>query len=185
MKTRLSKQKLISFLALVLLILFALPVMAQDDPTAEPLTQAPISIVTAEAPGSGDVNVTVNTPPAAETPLPTDPAEPWYAKYAAQLIALLITVGGAVYGLVKAANKWLEGRKTDVASMTLAEQGYRRSPSVVKSLAVSVIKEFIRLGGNLQEILNEVEDDTPYAMKRVAPPPSDSGRPLRSPDRDV
>lgn len=155
----------------LLLILFCLcilivPTMAQDA-TAEATVEAnPVTVIDGEGEGT---TVIVEAP---ETPVetPVDPAEPWYAKYLAQLIALGIAAGTLLYGVLKAANKWLEGKKTDVGAMSGAEWAYRRSPTWLKKMIVDLIKEFVRLGGNLNEVLAEVEDDVAFATKQAQRP---------------
>lgn len=165
---------LILFLVFGLILFAARPMLAQE-PTVE---AAPVSIVTQEAAPPAIVcedGAVCNVNEAPETPAepvtPVEP-EPWYAKYVAWIAALAIGVGGLVYGALKGANVWLEGRKTDVASMTIAETGYRRAPGPAKSFVLGIIREFVRLGGNLEEILKEVEDDVPYATKPRIPPPA-------------
>lgn len=157
----------------VLLLLVCLPVLSQDATAEATVAANPVTVIDGEGATTvedGGVNVVIESP---VTPVaPADPAEPWYAKYLAQIVALAIAVGGLLYGALKAANAWLEGKKTDVAAVSGAEWAYQRSPAWLKTMIVNLIKEFVRLGGNLNEILVEVEDDTAFAVKQAIPKPT-------------
>lgn len=152
---------------IALLCLCILPAMAQDATLEATVDATPFTVIDGQGEGDTIVNVGGETPAA-----PVDPAEPWYAKYLAQLTALVIAAGTLLYGGLKAANKWLEGKKTDVGAMSGAEWAYSRSPSWLKTMIVSLIKEFVRFGGNLDEIRAELEDETAFAVKQALPKPA-------------
>jgi hypothetical protein len=166
----LSRMKLSSILALVLLCLWALPLAAQD------VTAEPDTVSTAEATADAPVviaqpgGVVINT---GTTETPPDPDEPWAIKYLAALAGLIV-LSGTTLAL---ANKWLETKKADSGFLTLGEQIYKWSPQFLRNALKELIKQFVRLGGNLEEIFDELGDDVPYVVKaasKTATPPADS-----------
>jgi hypothetical protein len=167
MKTLLNHKRISILIAILLALLCVVPALAQDS-TADPQPAA-----TADAP----VVINVEAAPAAnETPV--NPDEPWYVKWLASGTAFLITIGVAF----RAFNKWLEATKTNPSHMTIGEQVYARLPGPLKAGLVSLIKEFVRLGGNLDEIFAELGDDVPYVVKVMPkdPDPSPSSFKLNS-----
>lgn len=169
-----KRNLLVLFLTFGLTLFITLPTMAQDA-TVE---SNPVTIVTAEAPANTTVEdggVVINVEaPADETPAPpTEPPaepEPWYVRWIALAVAGLafFTKG------VDLINKWLDTKKVDTGFVTGAELVGRYTPGIVKSMAINALKAFIKLGGNLQELLDEATDDVPYVVKVSLPPSTPS-----------
>lgn len=175
----------LAFVLLFFVISLARPVYAQDATLEASVEANPVMIiitptpdaalvtpaVTDATPDTGAVNITVNQT-GGETPTstPTDETpvepEPWFAKY----LALVVVALGALRTLVSLGNTWLEGKKTDKSFVTGAELVGRFTPTAIKTMAVGFVKDSIRLGLNLQELLDEATDDVPYVVKVSLPP---------------
>jgi len=154
---------LVMIILLMIVLAASTPTIAAQEATVE---AAPVAIVTDVAPIESTGGTVINIESPTETPAaPVDPTEPWYAKYLAQFAIL----GTLVVGAVAALNRWLEATKVSAAGMTGIEWLFGRTPDVLRKLIITAIKEFVRLGGNLEDVLKEVEDGVPYAAKPHVP----------------
>lgn len=141
-------------------------VRASDTPsitsiyTAEP-TNTPVPTATDASPAGSVVNVyqAPVTPAATETPAAP---EPWFAKY----IAIIAVILGGFAALIRWINVRAEAIKVDKAKMTVGEQVYGHFvPAAIKNLMLGLALEVKRLGGNAEDILVELGDDKPIALK--------------------
>lgn len=154
---------LIRMILFMIVVGLVAPSYAQDVPS-EATQEATVEAVV-ESPVVINVNPVDSAP---VTPVEPTAQEPWYIKWIA---FALLGLGVFTKGF-DLANKWLETKKSDVGFVTGAELAGRYTPNILKSGLRGLIKEFIRLGGNLQELLDEATDDVPYVVKVTLPPTS-------------
>jgi hypothetical protein len=157
-------------LALIFSLLFIGVAYAQDA-TAEVTVEATPTAVATE----------VAVPPVVVVPTePTPENEAIGLGKFLLAIAALFTLGTKALNI---ASSWVEGKNKDTSFVSGAEIAGKYAPGFVRSAAKEFLKAFIRLGGNLQALLDEATDDVPYVVK-VTLPPSGSATNLNNDAQD-
>lgn len=138
----------------LLLMLIAVNIVLAQDSTAEVTEQVVTVMPTAVATEVPPDTVIVNT---GDTETPVDPAEPWWAKYAVQLVIF----GGLIVGALKGLNAFLANRLANQQFMQSAEYAYRAiTPDSVEtgidSVLVGLARELELFGGNASKFLSQL-----------------------------
>lgn len=158
-------------LAVLFVLSLLVPTFSQDiTPTQEkPVATVEATVEAVPTVAAGGVTI-INNPAdslvVAPAEVPAAP-EPWFAKYVAGLLALLL-LASTFLGTV---NKIIEAKAKDVNFVTGAEIAAKYVPQLGKDYAKSFVNDLIAVGENLQAFLDEATDGTPYVVKVHTPTP--------------
>lgn len=159
-----------NYLAIILIALFVLVVNVSAQEATSEASATPVVAVVAEA--TQDVVVDEGSIVIVQTPDSTTDSEeadePWWAKYAVQLIIF----GGLIVGALKGLNAFLANRLANQQFMQSAEYAYRAiTPDSVETgidnVLVGLAKELELFGGNASKFLSQLGTKGDVIAQRV------------------